>query len=66
MHLQCSSCTYAKQEEPWEATFEELPADITAGVPVPMIDSRVMGFWDTEVSHLNLPAWSVTAARPAC
>ena len=35
MHLQFSSCAYAYRDSPWEATFEELPADVTADVPVP-------------------------------
>ena len=35
MHLQFSSCSYAQREQPWEATFEELPADVTSDVPVP-------------------------------
>ena len=35
MHLQFSSCTYAYRDLPWEATFEQIPEDVTADVPVP-------------------------------
>ncbi len=35
LHLQFASCTYSYRDSPWEATLEELPADITADVPVP-------------------------------
>ncbi len=35
MHLLFSSCSYAQRDLPWEATFEQMPADVTADVPVP-------------------------------
>ena len=34
IHLQFSSCSYAYRDQPWEVTMEQLPADITADVPV--------------------------------
>ncbi len=34
MHLQFSSCSYAQRDLPWEATFEQMPANVTADVPV--------------------------------
>lgn len=35
MHLQFSSCSYAQRDLPWEATFEQMPADVAADAPVP-------------------------------
>lgn len=29
------SCTYAYLDSPWEATFEQLPADVKPDLPVP-------------------------------
>ena len=34
IHMLISGCTYAYRESLWEATLEELPADITADVPI--------------------------------
>ena len=34
IHLQFSSCTYAYRDSLWEVTMEQLPADITADVPI--------------------------------
>lgn len=34
IHLFFSGCTYAYREALWEVTLEELPADITADVPI--------------------------------
>jgi len=35
MHLLFSNCAYDHRDLPWEATFQEMPADVTADVPVP-------------------------------
>ncbi len=34
IHMLFSGCTYAYRDSLWEATLEELPADITADVPI--------------------------------